>query len=167
MNKEKLQAKQQVMDEVSQLFKSSKSFTVVEYRGLTVKQTEELRKLLRKDGADLKVFKNTLVAKTLNGLGVKDLDEAISGPNAYVFSNQDGIAGPRILVKFAKDNEKLLVKGGYMDGKVLSKEELSIIATLPSREGLLSMLASVLNAPLVKFAMTVKAIADAKEKQTA
>ncbi len=167
MNKEKLQAKQQVMDEVNQLFKGSKSFTVVEYRGLTVKQTEELRKQLRKEGAELKVFKNTLVTKTLNGLGVKDLDQALAGPNAYVFSNQDGIAGPRILVKFAKDNEKLIVKGGFMDGKVLTKEELSIIATLPSREGLLSMIASVLNAPLIKFAMTVKAVAEAKEKQTA
>jgi large subunit ribosomal protein L10 len=167
MNKERLQAKQQVMDEVNQLFKGSKSFTVVEYRGLSVKQTEELRRQLRKEGAELKVFKNTLVTKTLNGLGVKDLDKALAGPNAYVFSNEDAIAGPRILVKFAKDNEKLLVKGGFMDGKVLSKEELSVIATLPSRDGLLSMIANVLNAPLVKFAMTVKAVAEAKEKQTA
>jgi large subunit ribosomal protein L10 len=167
MNKEKLQAKQQVMDEVGQLFKDSKSFTVVEYRGLTVKQTEELRKLLRKEGAEIKVFKNTLVSKALAGLGVKELDDSLAGPNAYVFSKEDPIAGPRVLVKYAKDHEKLVVKGGYMDGKVIDKKELSVIATLPSRDGLLSMLASVLNAPVVKFAMTIKAVAEKQEKQVA
>lgn len=167
MNKEKLQEKQQVMDEVSQLFKDSKSFTVVEYRGLTVKQTEELRKQLRKEGAELRVFKNTLVSKALAGLGVKDLDESLAGPNAYIFSKEDAIAGPRIVVKYAKDNEKLVVKGGYLDGKTISQKDLAVIALLPSKDGLLSMLASVLNAPVVKFALTIKAVAEAKEKQVA
>ncbi len=167
MNKEKLQAKQQVMDEVGQLFKNSKSLTVVEYRGLSVKHTEELRKQLRKEGAELHVFKNTLVSKALDSLGVKGLDDSLAGPNAYVFSKNDAIAGPRVVVKFAKDHEKLLVKGGFMDGKAISKEELSVIALLPSKDGLLSMLLSVLNAPVVKFALAVKAIADKKEKQAA
>lgn len=159
MNQEIINAKAEVVKEVTAKAKESGSLTVVEYRGLTVAEITALRRSLKEVDAEMTVYKNTMVERAAKELGYEGLDEALKGPNAYVFS-KDAIAGPKILAKAAKRNEHLVIKGGVVDGKVLSAQDMKVIATLPGRDGLISMFLSCLQAPVRKFACTVKAIAD-------
>jgi len=165
MNESIRAGKSAVKDEIVVSIKKAQSTSVIEYRGLTVKEFESLRRDLRKAGADMKVFKNTFVAKASEELGFGDVDKVLEGPNALVFSNKDSVSGPKTLLKFAKNNQKLVIKGGIVDGKVVSADDLKTIATLPTKEGLLSMLLSCLNAPVSKFARAVQAVADAQSAQ--
>ncbi|MDY4788360.1 MAG: 50S ribosomal protein L10 [Bacilli bacterium] len=163
MNKEIMASKEAVVSTIVEAVKTSQSFSVVEYRGLTVNQLETLRKELRKEDAELKVFKNTLVSKASEQLGYNELEEVLSGPNAFVISHKDAVSGPKVLSKFAKTNDKLVIKGGVVEGKVVNANELKVIATLPNKEGLLSMLLSCLTSPVRSFACAVKAIADKEQ----
>lgn len=164
MNKEIVAAKKKVIDTVAEAFKNAQSVSVIEYRGLTVNELEVLRKDLRKENAELKVFKNTLVEKAVEELGYKELKEILEGPNALVFSHTDAVTGPRIVSKFAKAHENLIIKGGIVEGKAVTDAEMKVIATLPGKEGLLSMLLSCLQSPVRGFACAVKAIAEKKEQ---
>ena len=161
MNKETLKSKQETVAKISESFKESASMTIVEYRGLTVAELSELRKLLKAEGASFNVYKNTLVTKASADLGIKGLDEYLSGSNAYVFS-KDVNAGPKVLAKFAKKNELLVIKAGLIDGQVMDANGVKTIASLPDKNGLISMFLSCINAPVQKFAATVKAVADSK-----
>ena len=161
MNKETLKSKQETVAKISESFKESASMTIVEYRGLTVAELSELRKLLKAEGATFNVYKNTLVTKASADLGIKGLDEYLSGSNAYVFS-KDVNAGPKVLAKFAKKNELLVIKAGLIDGQVMDANGVKTIASLPDKNGLISMFLSCINAPVQKFAATVKAVADSK-----
>ena len=163
MNKEILSLKESTVSSISESIKSAKSMTVVEYRGLTVSQLESLRKTLRECGSEFKVYKNTLVNIAASKLGFEDLSSHLQGPNAFVFSNNDEVSAPKALVKFAKQNEQLVLKCGIVEGKVVDANSMKEIASLPGKDGLLSMFLSCLNAPLQKFAATVKAVADAKQ----
>ena len=167
MNKDIIASKEAVVNTIVETAKTSQSFSVIEYRGLTVNQLETLRRELRKEEAELKVFKNTLVEKAAEQLGHDDLKEMLKGPNAYVFSHKDAVSGPKVLSKFAKTNKKLVIKGGVVEGKVVDAKELKVIATLPNKEGLLSMLLSCLTSPVRGFACAVKAIADKEEQPAA
>ena len=144
MNKEIMASKEAVVSTIVEAVKTSQSFSVVEYRGL-------------------KVFKNTLVSKASEQLGYNELEEVLSGPNAFVISHKDAVSGPKVLSKFAKTNDKLVIKGGVVEGKVVNANELKVIATLPNKEGLLSMLLSCLTSPVRSFACAVKAIADKEQ----
>ena len=99
--------------------------------------------------------------------GIEGLDEVLTGPNAIAFSKEDVVAPARVLNDFAKDNENLELKAGVIEGKVSSLEEVKAIASLPSRDGLLSMLLSVLTAPMRNTALAIKAVADQKSEQEA
>ncbi len=160
MNKEILSLKQNQVSEISESFKNAKSVSVVEYRGLSVSDLEQLRRALREANSSIKVFKNTLVEKAAKDLGYEDLSAHLQGPNALVFSNGDEVSAPKALVKFAKENEALVLKAGIVEGKVLDANGIKEIAQLPGRDGLLSMFLSCLNAPIQKFAATIKAVAD-------
>ncbi len=164
MNKEILAGKQAVIDEIAEAIKNSHSVSIVEYRGLTVGQIEGLRKDLRKENCTLRVYKNTLVNRAAHEQGYPDLKDHLEGPNAFVFSNNDEVSAPKILVKFAKRNEQMVIKGGLVGGKVIGADELKVVATLPSKEGLLSMLLSCLTSPVRGFACAVKAVADKQEE---
>ena len=159
MNQEILNAKAEIVKEVADKAKNSGSLTIVEYHGLSVAEITALRRSLRSAEAEMTVYKNSLVERASKELGYDGLVEALKGPNAFVFS-KDAIAGPKILAKAAKRNEHLVIKGGVVDGKVMSAQEMKVIATLPGRDGLISMFLSCLQAPVRKFACTVKAIAD-------
>lgn len=163
MNQEIRTAKEGVVSEIANAFTAAKSVTVVEYRGLTVAELEELRRTLRENGSEIKVFKNTLVNIAANKLGYEGLAEHLEGPNAFVFSNNDEVSAPKAIVKFAKKHDKMVVKAGVLEGKVLNDKEMTEVAKLPGKDGLISMFLSCLNAPISKFAATVKAVADAKE----
>jgi len=151
--------KQALVDTISESMQNAKSTVIVEYRGVSVAKLEELRRELRKENVTMKVYKNTLVERASNKLGL-DLDAELVGPNAFVFSYEDAVSAPRILAKFAKKEKNLIVKGGIVEGKVISAQEMAAVSKLPSREGLYSMLLSCLQAPIRNFACAVKAVAE-------
>lgn len=159
-----IESKKVMVDEVSEKFSSAQSAVVVEYRGLNVAQLTELRRLLREENIEFKIYKNNIAKRAAQKAGFDDVAESITGPNAFVFGTEDAVSPARILAKFAKDNDKLVLKSGVVEGKQLASNELMQIATLPSRDGLLSMLLSCLQAPVRDFAMVTKAIAEQKEE---
>ena len=161
MNQEILKSKQEIVAKISDSLKDCGSMTIVEYRGLTVAQISELKKSLKAVGSTFSVYKNTLFTRASNDLGYSELDQYLSGSNAYVFSKELN-AGPKVLAKFAKRNENLVIKAGLAEGKVMDAQGMKTIASLPDKNGLLSMFLSCLNAPIQKFAATVKAVADSK-----
>ncbi|WOV84123.1 50S ribosomal protein L10 [Sporosarcina jeotgali] len=162
-----LEAKQAVVTEIADKMKASASMVVVDYRGLNVAQATELRKQLREAGVEFKVYKNSMARRAAEASGLEGLNEHLTGPNAIAFSTEDVIAPAKIINNFAKDNEALEIKAGVIEGALASVEEVKALATLPSREGLLSMLLSVLQAPMRNFALATKAVADQKEEQGA
>ena len=159
MNQDVLKSKQEIVSEVSGKFHDSAAMMVVEYHGLTVAEITALRRSLREVNAEMTVYKNSMVERAVHELGYDELNEVLVGPNAYVFS-KDAISGPKVIAKAAKKNEHLVIKGGVVEGKVMNADQMKVIATLPGREGLISMLLSCLQAPVRKFACTVQAIAD-------
>lgn len=162
-----IEAKKQIVQEIADKLKNSKSTVVVDYRGLNVAEVTELRKQLREAGVEFKVYKNTLTRLAAESAEVAELNEALTGPNAIAFSTEDVIAPAKILNDFAKKHEALEIKAGVIEGNVATKEEVQALAELPSREGLLSMLLSVLQAPIRNLALATKAVADQKEEQGA
>ncbi|MBA2873107.1 large subunit ribosomal protein L10 [Anoxybacillus tepidamans] len=162
-----IELKKQVVAEIADKFRASKSTIIVDYRGLNVAEVTELRKQLREAGIEFKVYKNTLTRRALAEVGLEGLDEVLTGPNAIAFSNDDVVAPAKILNEFAKTHEALEIKAGVIEGNVATVEEVKALANLPSREGLLSMLLSVLQAPIRNFALVTKAVAEKKEEQGA
>lgn len=162
-----IETKQQVVTEIADKLRESKSTIVVDYRGLTVSEATELRKQLREAGVEFKVYKNSLTRRAAESAEMAELNEFLTGPNAIAFSNEDVVAPAKVLNDFAKDHEALEIKAGVIEGKLVTLDEVKAIATLPSREGLLSMLLSVLQAPIRNLALATKAVAEQKEEQGA
>ncbi|MFD2369469.1 50S ribosomal protein L10 [Brevibacillus sp. GCM10020057] len=159
--------KVQAINEIADKLRESQTTVVADYRGLTVAQVTELRKQLREAGVEFQVLKNSLTRLATAKESLTELDQYLTGPNALAFSKDDVIAPAKILAEFAKKNEKLEIKGGVIEGKVVGAEQIKALAALPSREGLLSMLLSVLQAPMRNIALAVKAVAEQKEGQGA
>ncbi len=162
MNQAILSEKEALVSQITSQFENSSSAVVCEYRGLSVAEITELRRALRAEDVDLKVYKNTMVQRAVDNLGLNELDEALKGPNAIAFSS-DATAPARVLSKFAKTHDKLIIKSGLVEGKVVGLDTLKELASLPNHDGMLSMFLSVLQAPVSAFARVVKAVADAKE----
>ena len=155
--------KAELVDAVAEKMKAAASIIVVDARGLTVEQDTVLRRELRGSEVEYKVIKNSILRRAAEKAGLEGLSEAFSGPSAVAFSNEDVVAPAKVLADFAKDAENLEIKAGVIEGKVSSKEEIQAIASLPSRDGLLSMLLSVLQAPIRNVALAVKAVAEKEE----
>ena len=147
---------------------------IVDYRGLTVKESQELRRAIREANAEMKVYKNTLVRIALTEGEMANVDEYLEGPSAFIFCHEDPVASAKALADFAKENEKLVIKGGIMDAVAVDASQVQAVASLPSREELIAKLLGtitnplvqtvrVLNAPMEAFARCVAAIADQKE----
>ena len=134
-----LEQKQAVIDEIKERTENSNSVVLFDYRGITDSEAKELRVRLREVNADYKVYKNTLMARAFHDLDI-DLDEALSGPSAFAFS-EDQIAPIKVLSDFAKEHPALVLKVGIVDGEKADQAKLSEYATIPSRDGLLTMLA--------------------------
>lgn len=162
-----LEQKKQVVADIAAKLSGSKATVVVDYRGLNVAEVTELRKQLREAGVEFKVYKNTLTRRATAEANLTELDAQLVGPTAIAFSAEDVIAPAKVLNEFAKKHEALEIKAGVIEGQVASVEEIKALAELPSREGLLSMLANVLQAPMRGFALVTKAVADQKEEQGA
>ena len=161
MNKTVLESKQKVVSEISTKMKEAGSIVVAEYRGLSVAEVTELRRALRAEDVELKVYKNTLASLATKESGYEELNESLTGPNAIAFA-KDATAAARVLAKFAKDHEALVIKNGVVEGKVVDNATVMELSALPNREGMLSMLLSCLQSPVRSFACAVKAVSDKK-----
>lgn len=167
MNQAVLNEKEALVSLISEQIKNSSSSVVVEYRGLSVAEVTELRRNLRKENVEFKVYKNSMVERAVDACGYGELKEALKGPNAIAFS-KDATAPARVLAEFAKKHEHLVLKSGIVEGKVVDINTIKELASLPNREGMLSMLLSCLQSPVRSFACAVKAVADKKgEGETA
>jgi len=155
--------KAQLVTEVAEQFKNASSVVVVDYLGITVEEATNLRAELRKAGVQFAVVKNSILSRAAKEAGLEGMDDIFKGPSAVAFSNEDVVAPAKILADFAKKVEALEIKAGVIEGKVSSKEEIEALAKLPNREGLLSMLLSVLQAPVRNTALAFKAVADQKD----
>ncbi|GAB2695718.1 50S ribosomal protein L10 [Paenibacillus thermoaerophilus] len=155
--------KEQAVQEVAAKLRESSCTIVADYRGLNVKQVTELRRQLREAGVEFAVLKNTLIRRATAQTELTELDPVLTGPTAVAFSKSDVVAAAKIISEFAKKNDKLSVKGGVVEGRVVDAAQIKALADLPSREGLLSMLLSVLQAPIRNFALAVKAVAEKQE----
>ena len=163
-NAKVIQAKQEAVDVITSKLRESATTVVADYRGLNVSQVTELRKQLREAGIEFQVLKNSLLRRATSAAELSELDEVLTGPTAVAFSTDDVVAPAKILNDFAKKNDALKLKGAVVEGRVIGVDEIKALAELPSREGLLSMLLSVLQAPMRNFALAVKAVAEKEEQ---
>lgn len=161
MNPSILESKKQVVAEISEKLKASVSSVVVEYRGLTVAEVTELRRELRKEGIEIKVYKNSYAQRAAADLGYGDLNEALTGPNAIAFGS-DAVAPSRILAKFAKKHKALVLKGALVEGKVVGVDTVTTLATLPNRDGMISMILGMFQSPVRNFAYALSQVAEKK-----
>ena len=134
-----LKQKQSVIDEIKERTQNATTIVLFDYRGITDSEAKELRIKLRETNSDYKVYKNTLMARAFNDLGI-DLNEALSGPSAFAYG-EDQVAPIKVLSDFAKEHPALVLKVGIVDGEKADQAKLAEYATLPSREQLLTMLA--------------------------
>jgi len=164
-NEKIIREKEEAVAVIASKLTSSTSTVVADYRGLNVSQVTELRKQLREAGVEFQVLKNSLVRRASEGAGLSELNEILTGPTAIAFGGEDVVAPAKILNDFAKKNDALKLKGGVVEGKVVDVAQIKALAELPSRDGLLSMLLSVLQAPMRNFALAVKAVGEKQEAE--
>ncbi|MEP6609957.1 MAG: 50S ribosomal protein L10 [Burkholderiaceae bacterium] len=171
------QQKVAVVEEVGALVAASQSIVVAEYRGLGVDAITRLRKQARSQGVQLRVLKNTLARRAIDGTVFSGLSDKLVGPLVYGFSS-DSVAAAKVLSGFAKDNDKLIVKAGGMPNFVMDEKGVKQLATLPSRDELLATLMATMQAPIGQFVRTLNevparlvrtlaAVRDAKESAPA
>jgi large subunit ribosomal protein L10 len=162
MNHSIIDSKIELVNEIAGKFQGALSSVVVEYRGLTVSEVTQLRRLLRAEGIEFKVYKNSMVQRAVEGVGYGTLIESLTGPNAFAFGS-DAVAPSRILTKFAKKHKMLVVKGGVVEGKVVDADTIKILSDLPGREGMIATLLGCLQSPIRDFAYAIKQIAEKQE----
>ena len=165
--REAIQMKSQVVAEIVEKLQKSSSTIVVDYKGLTVEEVTELRKKMREAGVEYKVYKNSLVTRAANELGLGDVVQYLEGPVSIAFGYEDATAPARVLNNFAKDHKKLELKAGIVDGIVYDKTGVEKLATIPSKEVLIAKLLGSFKAPLSNFAYLINAIKDKKESESA
>lgn len=166
MNEAIINSKKAVVAEIADKMKEAQSTVVVEYRGLTVAEVTQLRRDLRAEGVDFKVYKNSLAQRAAEEAGANDLVKDLVGPNAIAFG-PDAVAPARVLAKFAKTHEALVLKSGIVEGKVVPVETIKKLSSLPNREGMISMFMGCLQSPVRKFACALNAVKEQKESAEA
>jgi len=154
-----LQKKVEQVNEVVEKFKNASAIVFVDYLGLTVDEVTVLREQLYAQGCEMKVIKNNILKRAADIAGYEGLDGVFAGPSAVAIAKGEGNVS-KIVYDFAKKNEKFTIKAGVVDGKVMGLDELKVFATLPNKQGMLSMLLSVLQAPIRNLALAVKAVAE-------
>lgn len=160
----KVEQKQVVINEIKGLIDGATSVVLVDYRGLTVEQDTKLRKELREAGVTYKVLKNTMMKFAFEGTDFSQLNDQLEGPSAIAISYEDPTAAPRILKKNVKDMKALEFKAGVVEGILYDEQGIEKIASIPSREELLSKLLGSLKSPISTFARTMKALAEKAEE---
>ena len=156
----KVEIKKPIVDEISAALDGAAAAVVVDYRGLTVEQDTQLRKQLREAGVTYKVYKNTLINLAVKGTPFEELSKNLEGPTAIAISKTDATAPARVLFKFAQTADKLQLKGGVVDGTYYDENGIKVIATIPSRDELLSKFLGSIQSPVTNFARVLKQIAE-------
>lgn len=159
-----LEAKKAQVAEVVEALKSAQTGVIVDYRGLTVEEDTDLRTKLRNANVKYFVIKNTLLLRAAKEVGLEALEEALHGPTAIAVSSEDAVAPAKVLSDYAKDNEKLEIKSGFMDGAVLTLDEIKKLAATPNLETLIAKMLGSLNSPISALARTLQAIVDGGEE---
>lgn len=148
--------------EIKEKLQKAVSFVLVDYKGLTVAEDTALRNEFRSKGVSYHVYKNRLMKIALNELGYNQFDDALNGPTAIALGSSDIAAPAKIAIDKAKAYKKMAVKCGLVDGSYLDEAGCQVLATLPSREGLISQILGLLQSPVAGFARTIAAIAEKK-----
>ena len=156
----KVELKQPVIQEISDNIKDAQSVVVVDYRGLTVAEDTQLRRELREAGVTYKVYKNTMMNFAFKDTDFESLSDVLEGPSAIAISKEDATAPARVLSKFAKDAPALEIKAGVVEGTYYDADGMKAIASVPSREELLSKLLGSIQSPIANFARVLKQIAE-------
>jgi large subunit ribosomal protein L10 len=159
MSIETMKAKEQIVSDYAEKIKAAKSFVIVDYRGLTVAEDTDLRRELRSNNVEYKVVKNRLALRAIEKAGYTGLNNELTGPTAIAISTEDPVAPAKILVAASKKNNKLEVKGGMVEGKVLSVNELTSVASIPSKTQLIAQLLGMLQSPVRGLAVALSEIA--------
>ena len=157
----------QKKEEVSALaakMKEAKLVLLTDYRGINVEDVTNLRTELRNAKAEYKVIKNNITRRALAECGIEGLEDQLTGPTAVIMSNEDYLEPAKAIYKFSKDNDFYKIKGGVIEGKVMTAEEIITLAKLPSRETLLSMLAGALLGNISKLAVALGEVQKQKEQ---
>ena len=155
-----LAEKAKIVAEISEQVKDADSIVVVDYRGLTVAQDTKLRKALREEGVCYKVYKNTFITSAIKGTEFESITPYLEGPTAIAIGKTDATAPARILGKFAKEADKLEIKGGVVEGTLYDAKGIGVIATIPSRDELISKLLGSLQSPITNFARVMNQLAE-------
>lgn len=154
--------KQAIIDEIKDKFERAESAVVIDYMGITVAQADAMRKKLREANVDYTVYKNTLVKRAIDGTDYAPMAEVLEGPSALAFSYDDATAPARVLDDAIKEFKKMEFKGGFVEGEYYDKEAIAQIASIPSREVLISKFMGSIQSPISSFARVVSQIAEAK-----
>lgn len=176
MEKRQRIEKAQAQAELKEKFSKAKSVILVDFRGLKVADDTKLRKLCRQNDVEYKVVKNTLAMRACAELGWKDVTDLFQGTTAAAYSFKDPVAVARLLQSFSTENPALKIKGGILDGQKMSPEQVSYLATLPSKEELIAKVAGSMKAPmyalvtvlggtLAGFVRAVNALKEKREKE--
>ena len=157
-----LEAKKAIVAELTEKLQNAASGVLVDYKGITVAEDTALRNELRKNDVEYAVVKNTLTRFAAEGAGLGELSDSLNGTTSLAISHSDPIAPMRVINKYAKQlgDSKFTIKGGFMDGKVLSLEEITALAELPSKETLQAQALGMMLAPITSLAIVLKAIAE-------
>ena len=161
-NEKTIAKKQAQVDELAKVLKDAKVVLLTDYRGITVTDVTKLRADLRNANAEYKVIKNNIIKRALDANGESGLDEVLEGPTAVVMTEGDYLEPLKAIYKFSKDNEFYKIKGGIIEGKIVSTEELITLAKLPSRQELLAKLAGALLGNITKLAVALDQVKDQK-----
>lgn len=149
--------KQAAVDSIRENLQNAQSAVLTDYRGLTVAETNELRKKFREAGVEFKVVKNTLTWRAAQEIGLEDLKGYLEGPTAIAFGMTDPVAPAKLISEFAKTHKKLEVKAGILEGSVIAVDKVKALADLPSREQLLAQIASAMQAPISNLVNVLQA----------
>lgn len=155
-----LESKKQIVADMIEKLKTAQAGVLVDYCGLTVEEDTDLRNKLRAAGVEYKVVKNTLTRFAAKEVGFDELDAVLNGPTSLAVSYDDPVAPAKVIADFAKDNEKLEIKSGFLDGKVISLEEINQLAKTPSKDVLIAKIMGSLNSPISALTRTLQAIVD-------
>ena len=155
--------KEKEVEELAAKIKEAKIVLLTDYRGISVEQVTNLRADLRKSNSEYRVIKNNITRRALAKCEYEGLDELLEGPTAVVMNNEDYLEAAKAIYNFAKDNDFYKIKGGIIEGKVMTAEEIITLAKLPSKETLIGMLAGALLGNISKLAVTLDAVRAQKE----
>ena len=158
-----IKQKEEVVSKLAEELKDAKLILLTDYRGITVEDVTKLRKDVREANAEYKVIKNNIVKRALEANGESGLDDLLEGPTAVVISKEDYLSPAKAIYNFTKDHDFYKIKGGIVEGKVMTAEEIITLAKLPSRQELLAKLAGALLGNITKLAVALDAVKSQKE----